>query len=89
MGSGGTEGDDEKATLNGLQTPEPEAKRRKRSSPRSLVKKDYRDLDDPYTGMATEDAEGNVVFEDEKVSEEDSADDDGEYGNPSSAANTV
>lgn len=83
MGSDGT-------MTNGLQTPEPEVKRRKRSSPRSLAKKNYRDLDDPYTSVAIEDPEGNVVFEEEKPSSlAESSDDDGEYSNPSSATITA
>ena len=89
MGAGETTDEDKAAVAHGLRTPEPELKRVKRSSPRSLAKKDYKALDDPYTSMATEDAEGNVVFENEGTSEEYSADEDGEYGKTSAVTVTA
>lgn len=49
-----------------------------RVSPRNLAKKDYKAIEDPYSGSSAYDADGNEIFE-RSSGEEDVASDD-EYG---------
>lgn len=53
----------------------------KRISPRAIVKKDYKKIEDPFVDMENaEDEDGNAIFQEESVTGDNSADDDGDYG---------